>query len=196
VTDISVAVLYESLPIAVMTVRRGGALLHATRLGTRWLEECGAFDRAANRIVQTSALGDGLLKLVEECISRSAPVTSLAAEAHIRADPQAGRDTTDVFAHLLDVAVLHATGASVRIAALRQVAEQEFRATRAESIVGALVSEGRTVEAIAQHLTRSKETIRTHLKRLFAKCEVQNQEQLRECLRYASMDLRPPEPRG
>jgi len=65
------------------------------------------------------------------------------------------------------------------------VLSELFGLTRAQAAVAASLYEGRSVEATASRLGLSLNTVRSHLKQIFSKCEVQSQAELMHLLALA-----------
>jgi DNA-binding CsgD family transcriptional regulator len=78
------------------------------------------------------------------------------------------------------VVVLYCPGGSREIGI--DVLTRLYGLTRAQAGVARSLYAGNTVEQTAQQLALSRNTVRTHLKQIFSKCEVQSQAQLRHVL--------------
>lgn len=97
-------------------------------------------------------------------------------------------DPRDQFGSLDGAVVIQLTGPAVTSWTRREAARTRFGATPAECAVADQVAAGASVAAIAATLGVSRETVRTHLKRLFAKTGTHSQRALAEMIRGAVLD--------
>lgn len=87
-------------------------------------------------------------------------------------------DPLDTLGHTRRWTLLRITGPQVDSITRRLILRNRFEATTAEAAVADLIAQGWRVERIAVELGRSASTIRTHLKRVFAKTGARNQRRL------------------
>lgn len=87
-------------------------------------------------------------------------------------------DPLDTLGHTRRWLLLRITGPQVDSITRRLILRSRFEATIAEAAVADLIAQGWRVQRIAVELRRSASTIRTHLKRVFAKTGARNQRRL------------------
>lgn len=128
-----------------------------------------ALDARLERLLSTSGKGDGVPRVVAASVKRpgSATCRVLVSPIHI----EDGRLPAAAY-----LVVIYAPAEQRAIAA--DVLLEIYGLTRAQADVARQLYAGRSVEETATALKLSLNTVRTHLKQIFSKCEVQSQAEL------------------
>jgi DNA-binding CsgD family transcriptional regulator len=94
-------------------------------------------------------------------------------------------DPLDALGHTRGCKVVRVTGRVIDSLARRRFVRHCFAATPTEAEIADLIAQGYSVQTIATQLHRTPSTIRTHLKRLFAKTGTNSQRRLAASVRAA-----------
>jgi DNA-binding CsgD family transcriptional regulator len=176
-----VASLGDSLPAALVLVGQRGDVI------------------SENELARILATGPGPLRIRRGCLvapppwrhffdrsladARNGRASSFVCDEWQVAISPLSADPLDIFAHMRHGCVVRVSGPAVDSLARRCNVRRRFGATATEAVVAELIADGCSVAAIAARLRRSPETVRTHLKRLFAKTGTSSQRALARTVR-------------
>lgn len=172
------ATAFDWLPLAVFALDDAGAILFSNRRARRYLD-AGSGIRASHGHLRcefsedSSGLG-AAVRRAATLAEGQAPIVVTARRSspgrrfELLLLPGASRGVVMVFAYVPD------EGESVSQALVRKL----YGLSERESEVASAVVAGRTLEQAAQALSVDKETVRSHLKRVFSKTETSRQAEL------------------
>jgi len=101
-------------------------------------------------------------------------------------------DPVDIFGHTRNAVCISIDGPPVDSLAVRKAIRERYSLTAAEAITAELIAAGCSIADISSRLHRSRETVRTHVKRLFQKTGAGTQRKLGRLLRSEVLSTRLP----
>jgi DNA-binding CsgD family transcriptional regulator len=169
---------FDWLPLAVLALDESGTILFSNRRARRYLETGSGIRETHGRLrcefSEDSSVLSASVRRAAALAEGQAPiiVTARRSQAGRRFEllllPGDSRGLVMVFAYVAD----EGTGVS------QELARKLYGLSERESEVASAVVAGHTLEQAAQALDVDKETVRSHLKRVFSKTETSRQAEL------------------
>jgi len=186
--------ILEKIDRGIVLLDVAGAVVDANSIGRQVIENGNgisvrsgrlafadaAVDARFERLLKSSAKADGAPRVIAASVKRAGSATCRVLIAPLL--PDGGHAEAAAY-----IAVIYAPSEQREITA--EVLLEIYGLTRAQADVARRLYAGLSVEETATELGLSLNTVRTHLKQIFSKCEVQSQAELLHALALGPQSL-------